>query len=138
MLATASKARDDYGHIVGLFRRACPFFRGGKKRIHHHLGAVVARSERNIFEAARAELFAGYILWLDETVAEYDEQRAGIDADGFLLIIEMIEDADDGATDFEVEDFIAADAERRGMTCVGVAQFARCGIINREEKCGEA
>ena len=133
-----SEARDDHRHVVRLFGSARPLFRGGEQRVHHRLGTVVPEAKGDIFQPARAEFLAVNVFRLYESVAENHERTSRLDLNLALLIIVLIEDAHDGAADFQVLHLISADAQRRGMAGVGISQLARGGIVDREKESGEA
>jgi hypothetical protein len=74
LLYMLAEAGYDYGHVVGLFGCAGPFFGG----IHQGFGDDLRRGalhvDGGLLQAADAELFAVHIFRLDQAVTVADEK----------------------------------------------------------------
>src|SRR5579864_496699 len=96
--ATSAEARDDNGHVVGLLGRAGPLLDRGKQAVGEALRGNVAETQNFVGQTRGAELLAINVLGLEQTVTESDEEGAGFGGKGDLLVSDVVEKANDGAS----------------------------------------
>ena len=89
-------AGEEDGHVVGLFAVADPVLEdlegGGGEEWERELAA-----SRDVVDEAGFAEFAGGVFWLGEAVGEGYEEIAGFELNGGLGVLQVFEEADDGA-----------------------------------------
>src|SRR5882724_2525052 len=132
------EAGDDYGHVVGLFWGAGPFFGCGHQGLGYYSGFGGLHADGGFFHAADAEFLAVNVFGLDETVAVADENCACGNVELAFFIVVVFDYAEDHAALVEADGFAVANEERRQVAGVGVTQSARGAIVDRDKKRSEA
>ena len=98
-----AEAGYDYGHVVGLFGGAGPFFGGGHEGFGDGAGRFALDVDGGLLQAADAEFFAVDIFRLDQTVTIADQQGVGRDDDRAFFVTIVFHYAQHHAAFIEME-----------------------------------
>src|ERR1700674_3269404 len=64
------KPRDDYRHVIRLFRSSSPLLRSGHQRFGNHQGRCTLHANRGFLQSANPQFFAIDVFWFNQAITE--------------------------------------------------------------------